>query len=441
MKKDLTRGSITAALCSFVAPMILGNLLQQAYNLGDTLVVGRCLGDNALAAVGSTYTLTTFIYSIIIGLCMGAGSLVSYYGGKKDPRKLADVMSLSLLMIGATAVIIELAALAFRPQILRLLKTPAEIMSLTSDYVRIILIGICFIFLYNYYSFMLRGLGDSVTPLVFLGISSAVNILLDILFVAKFSMGIKGAAWATLISQALAGAGLAVFSLVRESSLRPQFSSCLLSRSLFGEVTRMSSAACVQQSVMNFGILMIQGLVNSFGTSVMAAFTVAVKIDTIAYMPAQEFGSAFSLFISQNFGAREGGRIRRCVKSSMALTAGFCAAISIAVNIFAAQFMQIFSKGGEVVQIGVRYLRIEGAFYVGIGVLFLLYGYFRGVNRPEMSLLLTVISLGTRVILAYAISPSVGVVGIWWSIPIGWLLADIVGAVIMRRSLKTLGDT
>lgn len=204
MKKDLTRGSITAALCSFAAPMILGNLLQQAYNLGDTLVIGRCLGDNALAAVGSTYTLTTFIYSIIIGLCMGAGSLISYYGGKKDPRKLADVMSLSLLMIGATAVIIELAALAFRPQILRLLKTPAEIMSLTSDYVRIILIGICFIFLYNYYSFMLRGLGDSVTPLVFLGISSAVNILLDILFVAKFSMGIKGAAWATLISQALA---------------------------------------------------------------------------------------------------------------------------------------------------------------------------------------------------------------------------------------------
>ncbi len=203
----------------------------------------------------------------------------------------------------------------------------------------------------------------------------------------------------------------------------------------------MSFAACVQQSVMNFGILMIQGLVNSFGTSVMAAFTVAVKIDTIAYMPAQEFGSAFSLFISQNFGAREGGRIRRCVKSSMALTAGFCAAISIAVNIFAAQFMQIFSKGGEVVQIGVRYLRIEGAFYVGIGVLFLLYGYFRGVNRPEMSLLLTVISLGTRVILAYAISPSVGVVSIWWSIPIGWLLADIVGAVIMLRSLKTLGDT
>lgn len=441
MKKDLTRGSITAALCSFAAPMILGNLLQQAYNLADTLVVGRCLGDNALAAVGSTYTLTTFIYSIIIGLCMGAGSLVSYYGGKKDPRKLADVISLSLLLIGVIAVIIELAALVFQPQILRLLKTPTEIMSLTSDYVRIILIGICFIFLYNYYSFMLRGLGDSVTPLVFLGISSAVNILLDILFVAKFSMGIKGAAWATLISQALAGAGSAVFSLVRESSLRPQFSRRLLSRSLFSEVARMSSAACVQQSVMNFGILMIQGLVNSFGTSVMAAFTVAVKIDTLAYMPAQEFGSAFSLFISQNFGAREGGRIRRCVKSSMALTAGFCAAISIAVNIFAAQLMQIFAKGGEVVQIGVRYLRIEGAFYVGIGVLFLLYGYFRGVNRPEMSLLLTVISLGTRVALAYAISPAFGVVGIWWSIPIGWFLADIVGAAIMRRSLKTLGDT
>ena len=436
MKKDLTRGSITAALCSFVAPMILGNLLQQAYNLGDTLVVGRCLGDNALAAVGSTYTLTTFIYSIIIGLCMGAGSLVSYYGGKKDPRKLADVMSLSLLMIGATAVIIELAALAFRPQILRLLKTPAEIMSLTSDYVRIILIGICFIFLYNYYSFMLRGLGDSVTPLVFLGISSAVNILLDILFVAKFSMGIKGAAWATLISQALAGAGLAVFSLVRESSLRPQFSRCLLSRSLFGEVTRMSSAACVQQSVMNFGILMIQGLVNSFGTAVMAAFAAAVKIDSFAYMPVQEFGNAFSTFIAQNFGAKRYGRIRRGVRSALLTTVIFSIIVSVLVFVFAEPLMLIFVHPGEteILATGVEYLRIEGAFYCGIGILFLLYGYYRAVRKPGMSVVLTVISLGTRVALSYLLAaiPSVGVTGIWWSIPIGWLLADAVGILYYK---------
>lgn len=182
---------------------------------------------------------------------------------------------------------------------------------------------------------------------------------------------------------------------------------------------------------MNFGILMVQGLINSFGTAVMAAFAVAVKIDSFAYMPVQDFGNAFSTFIAQNFGAKQPERIRKGIRSAIITTTIFCIAISLTVFIFARPLMLIFisPQETEIISIGVQYLHIEGAFYCGIGCLFLLYGFYRAVRKPGISVMLTIISLGTRVALAYALSaiPSIGVTGIWWSIPIGWFLADIIG--------------
>ena len=187
---------------------------------------------------------------------------------------------------------------------------------------------------------------------------------------------------------------------------------------------------------MNFGILMIQGLVNSFGTAVMAAFAAAVKIDSFAYMPVQEFGNAFSTFIAQNFGAKRYGRIRRGVRSALLTTVIFSIIVSVLVFVFAEPLMLIFVHPGEteILATGVEYLHIEGAFYCGIGILFLLYGYYRAVRKPGMSVVLTVISLGTRVALSYLLAaiPSVGVTGIWWSIPIGWLLADAVGMLYYK---------
>ena len=185
---------------------------------------------------------------------------------------------------------------------------------------------------------------------------------------------------------------------------------------------------------MNFGILMVQGLVNSFGTAVMAAFAAGVKIDTLAYMPAQEFGNAYSIFISQNYGAGKKDRIRKGSKSAVIVVLAFCLAASAAVFLLARQLMGIFiaPEETEIINIGAGYLRIEGACYCGIGILFLLYGYFRAVERPKISLLLTVISLGTRVALAYAFAPVFGVGAVWWAIPIGWVLADVAGAVLIR---------
>ncbi len=441
---NLAEGSIFRKLIGFSMPMIAGNLLQQIYNLADTLIVGRYIGPDALASVGSAYTLMIFITSIIIGLCMGSGAFFSADYGAADQGKLREDISLSFWFILAVTVVVYLIIYPGMNLILRLLQTPQELMIMTREYVTVVFVGIFFVFLYNFYSYLLRGMGNSVMPLIFLAVSSVMNIVLDVWFVMGLRMGVSGAAWATVIAQALAGIGITIYSMMKLPLLRQHRGGSSLSLKRLREIIANDVATGIQQSVMNFGILMIQGLVNSFGTVVMAAFAAAVKIDTIAYMPAQEFGNAYSLFVSQNFGAKKEDRIRRGTHIAVASSAVFCVIISVLIWIFAGDLMRIFVDAEEVLILseGVRYLRIEGAMYVGIGILFLWYGYFRGIGRPHISLILTVISLGTRVVLSYALAPNtpLGVVAIWCSIPVGWVLADVAGLVFYRRRGKIVSE-
>ena len=437
---NLTEGSIFQKLIRFSLPMIAGNLLQQVYNLVDTLIVGKCIGADALAAVGSAYTLMIFITSIIIGLCMGSGAFFSADFGAGEEVRLREDIRLSFWFIFTVSVVIYLIIYPGMELILRLLQTPKELIGLTRDYVSVVFVGIAFVFLYNFFSYLLRAMGNSMVPLGFLAASAGLNIVLDIWFVMGFQMGVGGAAWATVIAQAAAGIGIAVYSMAKLPVLRGNTTRGWN----FGrlrEIIVNDVATGIQQSVMNFGILMIQGLVNSFGAAIMASFAAAVKIDTIAYMPAQEFGNAYSLFVSQNYGAKKEDRIRKGTKLSFLASAGFCLVISLLICTFAENLMGLFVDAGEaqIIAEGARYLRIEGAMYVGIGVLFLWYGYFRGIRRPHISLILTVISLGTRVALSYTLAPRtpLGVVAIWYSIPIGWFLADAAGLVFYRRNNKS----
>ena len=442
MKKDLTQGNVTKNLMLFAGPMILGNLLQQFYNIADTLIVGRFLGPDALAAVGSAYTLMTFLTSILIGMAMGSGALFSYYFGRKEEARMKSCMRLSFLLIGGVTVALNLLVMAFCRPILRLLRTPGELMEMMHSYVWIIFMGLVFVFLYNYFAYLLRAVGNSVAPLYFLGSTALLNIVLDLVFVMVFRWGIGGAAAATVIAQAVSGIGLMAYTWIREPRLRFHRRQEGGEKASMAEILRFAFSSSVQQSVMNFGILMIQGLVNSFGPVVMAAFAAAVKIDSFAYMPAQEFGNAFSLFISQNHGAGRDDRVKQGMGSALRVSMGFCLAVSLLIFLSARYLMMIFvsPREAEIIAVGVGYLRIEGAFYCGIGILFLLYGYYRGVNRPEMSLVLTVISLGTRVLLAYLLAPVpwIGVYGIWSAIPIGWILADITG-ILYRKRLEKAG--
>ncbi|WP_300726641.1 MATE family efflux transporter [uncultured Bacteroides sp.] len=431
LSNDLTQGSITGTMLRFAIPMIAGNLLQQCYNIADTLIVGQFLGADALAAVGSAYTLMVFITSIFIGLCMGSGAVFSLQYGAKDFHALKRSLSASLMLIGGITIVLNIVVLAGIHPIIRLLQTPAEIEDMMFDYLFIIFLGIISTFLYNYYAYLLRAVGNSVVPLVFLAISVVLNIGLDLLFILVFDWGVKGAAAATVISQTIAGVTLCGYTLLRFPLFRLKRCQLKWDVTAMKEIATYSSLTCMQQSVMNFGILMVQGLVNSFGTCVMAAFAVAVKIDSFAYMPVQDFGNAFSTFIAQNFGANERMRIKRGIRSAIWVTTLFCIFISVLVFVFAPELMRLFVDADEteIIGIGVEYLRVEGTFYVGIGYLFLLYGFYRAIRKPGMSVVLTVFSLGTRVALAYGLAaiPAIGVHGIWWSIPIGWFLADLFG--------------
>ena len=352
-KKDLTTGPITQTMLLFAFPMILGNLLQQLYNIADTLIVGQFLGADALAAVGSSYTLMTFLTSILLGLCMGSGAVFSIRCGEKNEKGLQESILHSFLMIAVLAVVLNAAVFLLMDPILHFLKVPSEIYDMMREYLWIIFAGIFATFLYNFFASLLRAVGNSVTPLIFLGICAVLNIVLDLVFVIRFGWGVAGAAAATVLSQYVSGIGLLAYTWVFFPSYRILPGRIRLQRKVFQELAQFSFLTCLQQSVMNLGILMVQGLVNSFGTAVMAAFAAAVKIDSFAYMPVQDFGNAFSTFTAQNHGAGEKKRIQAGIRSAVTCSFLFCICISLGVFLFARPLMLLFVKPTETqIQIG-----------------------------------------------------------------------------------------
>ena len=435
MNRDLTKGNIGKNMLLFSLPLMVGNLLQQLYNLVDTWVVGRFVGADALAAVGASYSLMVFLTSVYIGLCMGSGSAFSMFFGKRDEDSMKKSFFSSFVLIGAVSIIINVGVYLFMDPLISILQIPESIRQMTEEYMSVIFAGMFFVFIYNYFANLLRSVGNSVVPLVFLAISAVLNIVLDLLFVPVWEWGVFGAALATIIAQGVSAVGIAICVYVKYPELRIEKKHMKLEIGIVKRVFNMSFFTSLQQSVMNFGILMIQGLVNSFGTSVMAAFAAAVKIDTFAYMLAQDFGNGFSTYIAQNYGAGKGERIKQGIKKAVISSGIFCVCISVIVCVFARPLMMIFidPSESEIIDIGVVYLRIEGAFYIGIGMLFLLYGFYRGVSRPAMSLVLTVISLGSRVAIAYAFAGILGVNIIWAAVPIGWILADVAGILYYRK--------
>ena len=440
--RTLTEGPITPTLLRFALPMMAGNLLQQLYNIADTLIVGRYVGADALAAVGSAYTLMTFLTSILLGLSMGSGVAVSISYGRGDGDRMRREIFLSLCMIGGAAVVLNLAVFLLIDPILWLLQVPVAVRGLMRTYLLVIFAGIGGTFLYNYYACLLRAVGDSVRPLVFLGFSALLNIVLDLAFVLGLGWGVAGAAGATVIAQWLSGLGLCLYALATQRDLRLGRADARWDGPCAGHLFRLSFITGAQQSIMNFGILMVQGRVNSFGPAVMAAFAAAVKIDSFAYMPVQDFGNAFSTFSAQNFGAGRYDRIRRGTRTAVTVSMLFGVALSAVVFVLARPLMLLFVRPEEteILAVGVQYLRTEGAFYCLIALLFLLYGFYRAIERPGMSVVLTVISLGLRVVLAYALSaiPALGAAGIWVSIPIGWVIADLAGCLPMAKFFRTL---
>jgi putative MATE family efflux protein len=430
-------GNETKVMLKLALPMIAGNMFQQLYNVTDTIIVGRFIGPNALAAVGSSFSVMVLLNSIILGFCMGSSTVFSILYGAKEIDKLKTSFFISSCLIGLLSLIINFLALFYIDDILVLLRIPQEVLGDTKTYLQIIFYGIIFTSVYNYFAAIMRSMGNSMIPLIFLIISAIVNIILDIVFIVSLNMGVGGAAYATIIAQVISAIGLAVYCIRKIPIIRLKRRHFQVDMNIVKMIGNNSFLTSIQQSVMNLGILMIQGLVNSFGVSVMAAFTAVVKIESFAYLPEQELGNAFSIFIAQNHGAEKRGRIRKGIGSAIKIITIYGVAVSALIILLAKPLVSIFINANEteILQIGTQYLFIVASFYCLIGYLFILYGLFRGLGRPGVSIILTVISLGTRVILAYTLSsiPSIGLVGIWWAIPIGWALADITGFYLMKR--------
>ena len=296
MNNDLTQGSVMKTMLRFAVPMILGDLLQQCYNIADTVIVGRFLGADALAAVGSSFSLMTFLTSVLLGLAMGSGTVFSIRYGEKDRAGLKEGILASFALLGAVTVLLNIIVFAGTDWIIWFLRTPGELTGLMREYLTVIFAGLAGIFLYNFFASLLRSLGNSMVPLVFLAVSAGLNIGLDLLFVAGLHRGVAGAAEATVISQYVSGIGIALYTKIKFPQLLKREKHIRLRMSRMKEITSFSALTCLQQSIMNLGILAVQGLVNSYGTTVMAAFAAAVKIDAFAYLPVQDFGNAFSIF-------------------------------------------------------------------------------------------------------------------------------------------------
>ena len=443
MYRDLTQGNITKTILLFALPMIAGNLLQQCYNIADTLIVGQFLGKDALAAVGSAYTLMTFLTSIFFGLSMGASALFAIYHGQGDENRLKAAILHAFFFILFITILLNIAVYLWIDPILHFLNVPTEVYALMRDYLWVIFAGITATFLYNFFSCLLRALGNSTIPLLFLGIAAILNIILDLSFILALHWGVAGAAAATVLAQSVSALGVLLYTWHSCQTLRPNRADFHWQPGLLKEIFSLSGLTCAQQSIMNFGILLVQGLVNSFGPIIMAAFAAAVKIDSFAYMPVQDFGNAFSTFVAQNYGAGQTERIRQGIKKATRLTILFSIILGVLVFFLAKPLLLLFVQPQEtdILAAGCQYLWVVSPFYWAIGCLFLFYGLYRAIKRPGMSLILTIFSLGTRVILAYLLAAPMGPIGIWLAIPIGWLLADLVGLIYYQsQKHKLLSD-
>lgn len=436
---DMTTGSPGKLILKFSIPMILGNIFQQIYNLVDSIIVGKFVGADALAAVGSSFAIVVFITSIIIGLTMGVGVILAQFYGAKENKKFKDATVTSFLFIGGVTLCIMIISLIGIDSILKLFNMPNELLNDAKSYLIIIILGLGFTFIYNLATALLRAIGDSKRPLYFLIIASIINVVLDIVFVLGFNLGVLGVAVATIIAQGVSAIISAIYVYKKINFITIKREDIKISKYIFKDVMKYSILTSIQQSIMNFGILIVQGLVNTFGPVVMAAFAAGVKIDSLAYMPVQDFGNAFATFVAQNKGANKIERISAGVKEAIKMIGIFCAVISTLIFMFSKNIMHLFINKNEVevIDLGVEYLSVVSVFYILIGFLFMFYGLFRGFGILKISIILTIVSLGTRVILAYVLTAtSLGASGIWWSIPIGWALADIIGSMYYYKIIK-----
>jgi putative MATE family efflux protein len=433
--KDLTSGNETRLILRFATPMLLGNLFQQLYNVVDSVVVGKFLGTEALAAVGSSFPIVFSLISLIIGVASGGTIVIAqYFGAKNFEGVKASIGTLYIFLFWASLVV-TIIGIAFSGSIFRLIQLPEAIIPQAKIYLNIYFLGMLGFFGFNATSAILRGLGDSKTPLYFLMLSTLFNIGFDLLFVIVFKWGIAGAAIATVISQGGAFITAVIYLNRTHEVINISWREFVFNKDIFRKTLRIGLPTGLQHTFVSLGMTVVQVIVNRFGTNVIAAYAAATRLDSLAILPAMNFGMALSTFVGQNIGAGKTDRIKTGLRSTLLMSSIVSLVVSSVMIFFGAYLMQFFVRSSEteVIRIGSEYLVIVGSFYIVFSVMFSINGVMRGAGDTLVPMFITFFSLWMiRIPLAYFLSGPIGEKGIWWAIPIAWITGSVFAYLYYR---------
>ena len=421
--KNLTEGNSGSLIFKFAIPMLIGNVFQQLYNVVDSIIVGRYIGKQALAAVGASFPLIFMMISFVVGVAMGTTIIVSQYFGARDIKMVKRSIETLYVFLFFASIIVTILGISLSGPIFRLINLPEDVMPQAITYFNVYLLGTIFFFGFNGISSVLRGLGDSKTPLYFLVISTIMNVILVWLFVAVFKWGVAGSAWATVIAQAGAFFTGVIYlnrthEIVKLNSLKLVFD-----RAIFRKSLMIGLPTGLQQTFVSMGMLAVTRIVNGFGTDVIAAYSVAMRIDSLAVMPAMNFGAALSTFVGQNLGANKPERVKQGFKATFMMSGALALLTSLFVIVFRGQLMHLFTDDVAVIAIGAEYLVIVSSFYIFFSAMFVIGGVMRGAGDTLIPMFITLFALWViRIPAAWILSRYFGVDGIWWSIPVAWFI-------------------
>ncbi|MDZ4205044.1 MAG: MATE family efflux transporter, partial [Bacteroidales bacterium] len=420
-------------ILQFAAPMLIGNVFQQLYNVVDSIIVGNFLGKEALAAVGASFPLLFILISFVIGIASGSTIIISQYFGAKDMKQVRRSIDTMWVFLFFSSLVVTGLGIAFSRQIFELIKLPADVMPQALSYFNVYLGGIILFFGFNATSAILRGLGDSKTPLYFLVIATITNILLDLLFIVVFKWGVEGAAIATIISQG----GAFITAVIYLNHTHPIFNlswrKIQFDRQIFRKSINIGVPSGLQQTFVSMGMLALYRIVNDFGTDTVAAYSVALRIDSLATLPAMNFAVALSTYVGQNLGANKQERVGGGLWATFKMSSYVSLAVSLLVVLLRKTLMGMFTDDPAVIAIGAEYLLIVCSFYILFSAMFVIGGVLRGAGDTLFPMFITLIALWViRIPVSWILSRHMGAVGIWWAIPTGWAIGAVFSFIYFR---------
>lgn len=429
--RDMTTGSPAKLILKFAGPMLIGNLFQQLYNMVDSIVVGNFVSKNALAAVGATSSSIFLIFGLTFGLSSGISIVISQYFGAGDYERVKkSIATATYLLFIAATIMGAIGFFATRP-LLELLGTPMEVINQSESYMKICFIGIFGTVSYNGIAAILRALGDSITPLIFLIIASVLNVVLDLVFVIVFHWEIPGVAIATIISQLVSGIGCIIYALYRVELLRIPRKEFKVDKEILSKCIRLGIPVALQSSFISISMMALQFVINSFQATVMAAYTVVSRIEQLVLQPSTSVGAALASFTGQNIGARKIDRVKKGIKSSVLIVVIF-SLIMLPVMFFGGEYiMRLFTKKEdiEVVRYGIEGIRITSFFYSFVGLIFVTRNFLSGAGDIKITMVMGLVEIVVRVSVSIFLSRAIGFYGIFWATALTWFVTGIVGSI------------